>query len=55
MKKLGLLAVSSFAMIAATPAFAQDPQADDGTSGEEPLIFTVTPRAMDVKAIPLGC
>ncbi len=53
MKKLGFLAVSTLAVIAATPVFAQTESAESD-SGEEPIIVTATLRAMDVQDIPLA-
>ena len=53
MRKLGMLTVSSLAMIIAGPALAQSETANED-SGDAPIIVTATLRAMDVQDIPLA-
>lgn len=52
-RTFALMSTVAFCM-AASPAWAQDPQANDENSGEEPIIVTATLRAMDVQDIPLA-
>lgn len=53
MKKLGMLTVSTLAMMVAAPVFAQS-ESSDAAAGDEPIIVTATLRAMDVQDIPLA-